>query len=135
MIAGGRLDIVAGRIEAVEAHGEGARVRYRPRGSDEARSMAVRRIVNCTGPQSDIARADNPLIRALYEEGRIRPDTARIGINVDAECRALDKEGRSSPTLFIIGPMTKSRWWEIVAVPDLRVQVRGIAEALLEETP
>ncbi|HEY6916883.1 MAG TPA: FAD-dependent oxidoreductase, partial [Allosphingosinicella sp.] len=132
MIAAGRLSIVAGRIEAVEAQGQRTMVRYRARGSDEVRSIPVRRIVNCTGPQSDIARADNPLIRALYEEGRIRPDTARIGIDVDAECRAFDARGQASPTLFVIGPMTKSRWWEIVAVPDLRVQVRGVAERLGE---
>lgn len=130
MIGEGRLDIAAGKIEAVAPADRGACIDWRPRGADAAQRLAVRRIVNCTGPQSDITRADDPLIRALVAAGRIRPDACRIGIDVDPDCHAIAADGTENERLLAIGPQTKSAWWEIVAVPDLRHQVRAVAKAL-----
>ena len=135
MMAEGRLDIAAGKIEAVAAAPKGALVEWRPRGADRAARLTVRRIVNCTGPQSDIARADNPLIRRLVETGRIRPDACRIGIDIDDACRTLDRNGNANAQLLAVGPLTKGALWEIVAVPDLRVQTRATAERLISPFP
>jgi uncharacterized NAD(P)/FAD-binding protein YdhS len=126
----GRLDVVAGRIIEVEKAEEKALVRWRPRGSEQEESLVAGRIVICTGPRSDIATADDPLLRNLISAGRIRPDGCRIGIDVDPACRTLAASGETNSRLYAIGPMTKGAWWEIVAVPDLRVQVRALAEQL-----
>ena len=129
----GRVDVRAGRIVEAEANGPGATVRWRPRGASDERRLEVRRIVNCTGPQADIARAGDPLLDALLASGRIRPDPCRIGIDVDTQCRTLDRAGAASETLLTIGPMTRGALWEIVAVPDIRRQVEGLAERLIPQ--
>src|SRR6185295_19877890 len=55
MQAGGRLAVAAGRLVSAEAEGERAKVRFRARGRDEIETLQVARIVNCTGPETDIA--------------------------------------------------------------------------------
>jgi uncharacterized NAD(P)/FAD-binding protein YdhS len=126
MVADGRLQFAAGKILATG----GARVTWRPRGSASNREEVVARIVNCTGPEADIRRSDELLLRNLLAAGRIRPDACRIGIDIDEEGRVLGKDGIASPSLSAIGPMTRGAWWEIVAVPDIRGQVDALAERL-----
>ena len=75
----------------------------------------------------DIVRAGEPLLAALLAAGRIRPDPLRIGIDVDAECRALDASGAASGSLYAIGPVTRGTFWESVAVPDIRAQAARVA--------
>ena len=130
MVADGRLQFAAGKILSTEAGGNHARVSWRPRGSEATRSLRVARIVNCTGPEADIRRTGEPLLRNLVAAGRIRPDVCRIGIDIDEEGHVLGTDGAPSPTLYAIGPMTRGAWWEIVAVPDIRGQVAALAERL-----
>jgi uncharacterized NAD(P)/FAD-binding protein YdhS len=127
MEAEGRLAFAAGRI--ISAAHDGT-VEWRPRGSTEAREFKARRIVNCTGPEPDISRAGEPLLDALIARGRIRPDPLRIGIDVDADLRTVGADGTPSETLYAVGPMTRGALWEIVAVPDIRGQVKALAERL-----
>jgi uncharacterized NAD(P)/FAD-binding protein YdhS len=126
----GRLEIVGGKLEGAEANGAGARVRYRPRGSSESVALDVRRIVNATGPQGDVLRSDQPLIRHLRERGMIRPDRLRIGIDVTTQSEVIDAQGRVQERLLALGPMTRGTFWEIVAVPDIRRQTWSVARKL-----
>jgi uncharacterized NAD(P)/FAD-binding protein YdhS len=127
MQAAGRLSIAAGRLVSVEAEGDRAVVGFRARCKDEVETLRVARIVNCTGPEADIARAGEPLLTALLQSGRIRADVLRVGIDVDQDCRTIDAGGRASATLYAIGPVTKGTFWESVAVPDIRGQAERIA--------
>lgn len=129
--AEGRLRVAAGRIVSAEADGDQAVVRWRPRGADRAEEIRVRRVVGCSGPELDIARAGEPLLDSLLEQGRIRPDALRLGIDVDRESRALDKNGEASETLSVIGPMTRGAFWETIAVSDIAAQAQGVARRLL----
>ncbi len=124
------MEFRAGRIIATHPLGEGAEVEWQPRGSGGTVTLAVRRIVNCTGPQADIGRAGEPLLDALLGSGRIRPDPLRIGVAVDAASRTLDAAGEASDRLYAVGPITRGTFWEIVAVPEIRNQVRAVAERL-----
>jgi uncharacterized NAD(P)/FAD-binding protein YdhS len=126
----GRLSFSAGKILSTSLDGELAQVSWRPRGNIETASLPVARIVNCTGPQSDISRAGEPLLDRLLASGRIRPDPCRIGIDVDTASRTIGSAGETSSSLFAIGPMTRGTFWEIVAVPDIRAQVRAVAATL-----
>ncbi len=126
----GRLKIVGGKIEAAEAHGTGVRVRYRPRGADVAATIDVRRIVNATGPQGNVERSEQPLIRRLLARGMIRPDPLRIGIDVTTQSEVIDARGEVQDRLLALGPMTRGTFWEIVAVPDIRRQTWSVARKL-----
>lgn len=133
MVEEGRLRFGAGKLLSIEPLEEGAQVAWRPRGSGAAKALPVRRIVNCTGPDGNIARAEEPLLQQLFESGRIRPDSCRIGIDVDSRCRTIGGDGEASPTLYAIGPMTRGALWEIVAVPDIREQTLALAKQLADQ--
>ena len=130
MRAEARLAVAGGRLLSAEPVEGGAEVSFRIRGSDAVESLRVARIVNCTGPDCDIARAGEPLLDALLERGLIRQDALRVGLDVDADCRAIDMNGLASASLSAIGPVTRGTFWESVAVPDIRVQAARVAARL-----
>lgn len=130
MVADGRLRFAAGRMLSTEAEADHAIVKWRPRGAAGERALRAARIVNCTGPEADIRRAQEPLLRNLLAAGRIRADDCRIGIDIDERGQAIGAAGAAEPGLFAIGPMTRSALWEIVAVPDIRGQTAALADLL-----
>lgn len=132
MIARGQLTIVGGKPSAYVPDGNGVAVTYRPRGADTATTLRVRRIVNCTGPQGDLARSSEPVLRSLIASGHARADPARLGLDVDAQSRLVGAGGVAHPRLFGLGPMTRGAFWEIVAVPDIRAQVWTVARRLAQ---
>ena len=128
--AEGRFELAAGRIVSAEPGEGGAIVSWRPRGEEAVRELAVRRIIPCSGPDIDIARAGEPLLDALIASGRIRPDPARVGVHVDRESRVLDAGGVASETLSAVGPITRGAFWETIAVPDIAVQAAMVAKRI-----
>jgi uncharacterized NAD(P)/FAD-binding protein YdhS len=119
----GRLEVAAGRIARVE--GETVTIARRGGGALERRFAAV---INCTGPEGNIRRVDDPLIRGLLASGRARPDRLGLGLDVDSQSRVAGNG--PSPALYALGPLTKGAFWEIVAVPDIRGQVAGVARSI-----
>jgi uncharacterized NAD(P)/FAD-binding protein YdhS len=103
---------------------------WRPRGTDQAVVTRAARIVNCTGPQGDLMRSSEPLIRHLIADGAIRPDPLRLGVDVDAQSQAIGRDGHAEQRLHCIGPMTRGGLWEVVAVPDIRQQSWDLARRL-----
>ena len=132
MIARGQLTIVGGKPSAYVATGNGVAVTYRPRGADAEITTHVRRIVNCTGPQGDLARSSEPVLRSLIAAGHARADAARLGLDVNAQSQLIGANGIAHPRLFGLGPMTRGAFWEIVAVPDIRTQVWTVARRLAQ---
>jgi len=126
----GALTVSAGKIMTATACADGLEVGWRPRGEQGTRRLSARRVINCTGPLGDLARAGDALLRRLATRGVIRPDPLAIGIDVDWLSRAVARDGRSNERLFVLGPMTRGAHWEIVAVPDIRKQVWSTARYL-----
>lgn len=126
----GRLHVAAGKIVDVAEYPAGVTVRWRGRGADRPEPLTVQRIVNCTGPQGDLLRTSEPLLQRLIERGTIRPDAARLGVDVDASARTIAADGTANDWLYAIGPMTRGAFWEIVAVPDIRSQTWTLARRL-----
>lgn len=123
----GQLRFVGGRIEQMEPAAGRAVVRWRVRGTDSRETGRFARIVDCTGPQFDLARSSDPLIRDLLAHGAIRPDALRLGMDTDRQGRAITADGVPSPAIYGAGPMTRGEAWEIIAVPDIRRQVWDMA--------
>ncbi|HYE29265.1 MAG TPA: FAD/NAD(P)-binding protein [Allosphingosinicella sp.] len=123
MVDSGRLEVVAGRIAAVE---DGEVTIARRGGGLLRRRFAA--AINCTGPEGQVGRTRDPLIRQLLATGRARPDRLGLGLDVDPASRVIGDEG--SPTLYALGPLTRGAFWEIVAVPDIRGQAAGVAAAI-----
>ena len=87
-------------------------------------------LVNCAGPASDFSRIGQPLLRGLLADGRLRPDPLRLGLDVAANLGIIDATGAVSDRLFAVGPVTRGRFWEVTAVPEIRRQCEALAEHL-----
>ena len=126
----GQLEIIAGKIVAIAPDAEGARVAVRRRGTHEIASLDVSRIISCKGVESVARQGANPLVESLFAQGLARMDALGIGIDVDDNCALVDRQGRASRRLFAIGPMSQAAFWEIIAVPDIRLQTAQLAAYL-----
>lgn len=123
MRASGRLEVAAARVARVE--GDVVTLARRGGGEIKRRFDAL---VNCTGPEGDIGRIGDPLIRSLLAGRRARPDPLGLGLDVDSGSRLVGSG--PGPALYALGPLTKGAFWEIVAVPDIRGQAAGVAGAI-----
>lgn len=130
MQAAGRLRIFPGSTVGFTLEGDAVRAVLRPRGSAAAQEEHFARIVNCTGPGGDLLRTDEALLKGLADNGTIRADSERLGIDVDSQCRTLNRAGEANHQLLAVGPLTRGTFWEITAVPDIRRQVWDIARRL-----
>ncbi|HET9354648.1 MAG TPA: FAD/NAD(P)-binding protein, partial [Sphingomicrobium sp.] len=117
-IGANRLRVIAGRVTG----GQPGQVRVARRGGGEI-AVEAKLAVNCTGPSEKVADSANPLLRQLLADGLMEPGELGLGVRVDGDCRAGDG-------LWALGPLTKGRWWEITAVPDIRVQAERVAQAI-----
>jgi uncharacterized NAD(P)/FAD-binding protein YdhS len=130
LIDAGQLHVGAGKLIEARAVEGGAAVRWRPRGAQAPERALVTRIINCTGPEGDLARSREPLLRSLLERGSIRPGPIGLGVDADDDARVLGGDGSPNPRLYALGPLTRGLWWEIIAVPDIRGQVAQVAQTL-----
>jgi uncharacterized NAD(P)/FAD-binding protein YdhS len=128
MVADGRLQVIAAKIVGARDTGAAVEVSMRRRGAPETQACSVAYVFNCTGPLHAIERTRDPLLRSLLDAGSIRPDHLGIGIDVDQRSRAA-----GAPRLWALGGLTKGRYWEIIAVPDIREQAAAVAEDIATE--
>ena len=129
MIAGGRLEVLAGRIQWLREESGGLEAVIRQRGSiaaDAPRHFAVG--INCTGPLHAIAHSRDGVLRSLLDAGLAEPDQLGIGLMVDDQVRVI-----GAKRLWAMGSLGKARYWEIIAVPDIRVQADMVAESIARE--
>ena len=129
----GELRLLAGRLQDFELEPGGVRARWTPRGGTTERELVVGAVVNCTGPDTDLARAESPLLRQLIASGLLLPDALKLGLSVDARGALLGRDGRPSAVLSYVGPWLRARDWEATAVPELRIHAQRMAARLLQE--
>jgi uncharacterized NAD(P)/FAD-binding protein YdhS len=122
LIAEGRLEIVAGRIRSIEEAEGALEIAYSRRGGSRIEVRRFAYVLNCTGPLGTISRTLDPMLRQMLGDGLIHPDQLGIALDVDERSRILGVE-----RAWAMGPLTKGRYWEIIAVPDIRTQAAAVA--------
>jgi uncharacterized NAD(P)/FAD-binding protein YdhS len=128
LIGEGRLEVMAGRIISARDTADGLEVDIGRRGGGSPHTTLFACAFNCTGPLHAVARTRDPLLRSLLDAGHVRPDHLGIGLEVDERSRAAGGEH-----IWALGPLTKGRYWEIIAVPDIREQAAAVADDIARE--
>jgi len=105
------------------------RVVWRDR-DGRAESLEVARVLNCTGPASDYARVDLPLVASLRAAGWLTPDPLGMGVRTAEDGRLLDRDGAPVDGLWTLGPLRKGDLWESTAIPEIRDQAARLIERL-----
>ena len=126
----GRLQVHAGRIESLRLEAPGVAVRWRPRGHSELEETVVDRVINCTGPDYDLTRTRDPLLRSLVKEGLALPDAHGLGLRTGRHGAVIDAAGWPATNLHYLGPMLRAEHWEATAAAELAVHAEGLAEHL-----
>jgi uncharacterized NAD(P)/FAD-binding protein YdhS len=129
LVRGGTVTAHAGFLQAIRHSDDGLEIEYRPRAQSASAVLRSDWIVNCTGMER-AGIAHSPLLREMLNDGMIVADELGLGICVDERSQVLDAEDGRQEGLFAVGALTAGQFWEITAVPDIRVQARDVAKVI-----
>jgi len=129
-IAGGQIQLHAGRITNYQELEGSVGVKYLGRKSRKEAYLSVDRVINCTGPETDCRRLDDPLIASLLARGLARPDPLFLGLDASLDGALINLEGHVSQSIYTVGPARKGSLWESTAVPEIRQQVYKLVKHL-----
>jgi uncharacterized NAD(P)/FAD-binding protein YdhS len=132
-VASGQVQLVAAEFIGVERVDGRVHAQIRRRGSRNRETLSVDRVYDCGGVSVDVMSSSNPVIRNLVANGRARADALHIGLDVDEHCAIIDRDGKATDRLLVIGPLTRGRFFEIEAIPDIRVQAATLAARILSQ--
>jgi uncharacterized NAD(P)/FAD-binding protein YdhS len=85
-------------------------------------------VVNCTGPDLDLRRSDDPLVLELLATGGARPGPLGLGLETDGAGRVA---GTAAPLVWTLGAPRRGELWETTAIPEIRGQAAGVAAGVL----
>ncbi len=129
-VKSGRIRPVAGRVVGIAAD-DGFAVEIQSRHTQALETLQVARIYDCTGIARDISTTSNSVVRSLVDRGLARPDPLRLGLDVTAKCEIIAGDGTASAKILAVGPLTRGTFFEIDAIPDIRVQSARLSKQLL----
>lgn len=127
----GRVVFAAAALREVVAEGDGWLVKHALRHGVGVGSRRFDAIVNCTGPETDLDRIDDPLITSLRRSGLLRADPCHLGVAIDDRYRPLREGGGGASSFCYVGPGLRAAQWEAVAVPELRVHTQAVAREIV----
>ena len=134
----------AERLQAAMATGQlrilrAAFLRAEPgRGTDICATIRLRReqaetrlevgtVIDCRGIRNDPEANATPIMSGLLAQGAARVDPLRIGMEVTDTGQLIARNGSISERIYTLGPVSRATFWEITAIPDIRVQAGQIA--------
>ncbi|MBZ9855703.1 FAD/NAD(P)-binding domain-containing protein [Mesorhizobium sp. CA13] len=129
-VQSGRIRLVAGRVVDIAA-GQEFTVQVQSRHTKRLERFEVARIYDCSGIVRDISASSNSVVRSLVDRSLARPDPLRIGLDVTANCEIIAGDGTVSRKILAVGPLTRGTFFEIDAIPDIRVQCARLSKQLL----
>jgi uncharacterized NAD(P)/FAD-binding protein YdhS len=131
----GRLHIVSGKIIDIKESGESLIVDYFDKKNHLIHNLEVSRIINCTGPETNLSKVEGRFFKNCLEKGIITQDNLRLGIRTDVVTfEVADRDNKTQPRLFTLGSNLKGELWESTAVCELRVQAERLADILIRRT-
>lgn len=131
LLSDGVLTIHAGYLQAIDEQEESISIRYRVRHTQMIKELQVDWVINCTGMER-AGIGHSRLLESMRSDGVLRLDSFGLGVEVDGDSRLLRTDGQAWPGLFAVGALTAGRFWEITAVPDIRIQARDIAHFITD---
>jgi len=132
-LLGGQLRVHAGRIVEYRENTNNVLVTFNERHRGTRRQMTVDLVVNCTGPVSDIRKANTRMLGDCLRQGLVRPDALSLGIDSAHDGAVINANGIASECLYTVGPLRKGNLWETIAVPEIRAQVADLASMLVNK--
>jgi hydroxyacylglutathione hydrolase len=128
-LADGTLIVREGHLLRVETAENGAAVVIRTASGQE--TFETSRVINCTGPSMNYRRVKSLLLESLFEQGLVTPGPLGGGFNSTRSGALIDTFGKTSKTLFNLGPSRLGTLLESIAIPEIRQQAMELATILV----
>jgi uncharacterized NAD(P)/FAD-binding protein YdhS len=129
-LASGQLIVHSGRLQKLAAAEAGLKADVLLR-TGHSLSLNVRKVINCTGPDSNYRATENALVRFLLEAGYATPGKIGKGLRTTEQGELVGANGKASEWLMTLGPPRLGDLFETTAVPELRKQAESLANHLL----
>jgi uncharacterized NAD(P)/FAD-binding protein YdhS len=127
----GKLHINSGKIIDIVESTESITVQYFDKKENELKVINVSRIVNCTGPETDLMNLEKSFLKNCLLKGILTQDNLKLGIKANTETfQITNSYGKPHTNLYTIGSNLKGELWESTAVNELRGQAEKLAEKL-----
>jgi uncharacterized NAD(P)/FAD-binding protein YdhS len=128
----GQLRVITGRLSNVSVERSGRiTARIHTRSPTAYTTIHTARIINCTGPQNDPRKSQDPLIRQMIAEGIGHPDALSMGLETLQNGALVGAGGTVWENIFAVGPIRKGALWETTAMPEIRAQAASVAREIL----
>jgi uncharacterized NAD(P)/FAD-binding protein YdhS len=128
-IATGLVHVRAGYLKDVHILEGSIALNYRKRGSTEEHCIEADWLINCTGMER-AGISHSPLLQSMHASDLLALDPHGLGVLVNDQSIIMRNNTDLVPGLYAVGGLTAGRFWEITAVPDIRVQVASIAKSI-----
>lgn len=128
MVDSGQLEFRVARLAGLEARGERLEALLIRRDRTSTRE-SFDTVINCTGPRT---LSDDGFVAALCDCGLARPDSMGLGFEVDAEGRVLDSEGNAQDAIWAFGLLTRGRFGDMTAIPQIAFRLHRSLPALVQ---
>jgi uncharacterized NAD(P)/FAD-binding protein YdhS len=130
----GKLHIKSGKIIDMVESNEVVTVEYFDKKENEVKKIEVSRVINCTGPETNLEYIEESFLKKCVLKGVLTQDNLKLGIKSDSESfRVKNKDGVPDGRLFTIGSNLKGELWESTAVNELRSQAEKLAAELIAD--
>ena len=126
-----KLHIHAGKLIDITDRGSSAEVLFYNKRKRVLENIHVSRVINCTGPESDLSMLKNSFLNRSLEKGIIAQDELKLGINADPNTfQVINKNNIKHIHLFVMGTNLRGILWESTAVNELRSQAEKLSQHL-----
>ena len=127
-----KLEVIAGKIVNIKENNEYFEVTYFEKKSNSTSYVRVERIINCTGPEQDIALSNNNLLKNMLNNGLILENELKLGVECDPKSLLIkNKDANVTPNLYTLGTNLRGMFWESTAVGEIKIQAKTIAKDIL----
>ena len=127
-----KLMVMAGRVMNLTDEGSYVTVSFREKKSQEVQSLKVGRVINCTGPETNVLKLKNNFLTRCFQADLIAQDDLKLGICANTETfQVINSKGEINSRIFTLGPNLRGELWESTAVNEIRSQAERIALSIL----
>lgn len=89
-----------------------------------------KKLINCTGPASDVTLIKSPLLQSLIRKGSLVPDPIG-GILVNQHLQLVRAGGATNKTCYTLGPMLKGAMLEHVNMNAIRGHAETLSDSIM----
>lgn len=127
-----KLNIISGKIIDISESEDSINVIFLNKKNNEIRKIQVSRVINCSGPETDLMKLDNCFLKKCLLKGILIQDDLKLGIKANTESfQIVSSNGKLQRNLYTIGASLKGELWESTSVNEIRLQAEKIAKILL----